>query len=101
RLGRRHQDPERASRAGGGARLGAGRHPPAPCDAGGRFPEVDRKEDSRVTGYLKMTRAGLRSFLRDKSGVFWSFFFPLFFIVIFGSIFGSAGDRAKAMKFKV
>lgn len=54
-----------------------------------------------MNGYWKMTQNGLRAFVRDRAGLFWSFFFPLFFIVIFGSIFGAAGDRAKDMKFKV
>jgi ABC-2 type transport system permease protein len=31
--------------------------------------------------------------MRDRAGLFWSFFFPLFFIVIFGSVLGKSGDR--------
>ena len=32
---------------------------------------------------VKLTSAGLRSFVRDRGALFWSFFFPVFFIVIF------------------
>src|SRR5947209_1757246 len=48
--------------------------------------------------YLILTRAGLRAFLRDRAGLFWSFFLPVFFIVIFGSIFSNAGQ---SVRFKV
>src|SRR2546425_7636367 len=47
-----------------------------------------------------MTRAGLRSFRRDRQGVFWSFFFPVFFVCLFGTIFGQSGDRP-APKFDI
>jgi ABC-2 type transport system permease protein len=44
-----------------------------------------------MNAYLKLVQAGLRAFVRDRAGLFWSFFFPLFFIFIFGSIFGKKG----------
>lgn len=37
---------------------------------------------------IALTKAGLVEFLRNRQGLFWSFFFPIFFLVIFGSIFG-------------
>ncbi len=54
-----------------------------------------------MTAFLKMTQAGLKSFLRDRSGLFWSFFFPVFFIVIFGSVFGRAGNRDQSLRFQI
>jgi ABC-2 type transport system permease protein len=53
-----------------------------------------------MNAYLHLTRAGLRAFLRDRQGVFWSFFFPLFFIFIFGTIFGRKKEDPQ-MQFKV
>jgi ABC-2 type transport system permease protein len=54
-----------------------------------------------MKAYVALTRAGLRSILRDKQGLFWSFFFPLFFIVIFGSIFSRGEGGGPDIKFKV
>src|ERR1051326_2076377 len=51
--------------------------------------------------YLTLTKAGLRAFLRDRAGLFWSFFFPVFFIVIFGSIFANSGDGRNRIKFSI
>lgn len=53
-----------------------------------------------MKAYLKMTQAGLRSFLRDKTGLFWSMFFPIFFIMLFGSIFDKS-DKGEGIKFKI
>jgi ABC-2 type transport system permease protein len=44
-----------------------------------------------VKAYWKLTAAGLKAFVRDRSALFWSFFFPLFFLVLFGSFFGRQG----------
>ncbi len=48
-----------------------------------------------MKAYLAMVRSGLRSFVRDRGGLFWSFFFPMFFIFIFGSIMGRPEDELK------
>src|SRR6185436_3480422 len=53
-----------------------------------------------MNAYIHLTRAGLRSFFRDRQGVFWSFFFPLFFMFIFGTIFGRKRDQPQ-IQFKV
>jgi ABC-2 type transport system permease protein len=50
-----------------------------------------------MKAYISLTRSGLRAFFRDRTGLFWSFFFPVFFIVIFGSLFGNS-DRNKNEK---
>ncbi len=39
-----------------------------------------------------MTRAMLRGFFRDRTALFFTFFFPLMFLVIFGLIFSSSGE---------
>ncbi len=51
-----------------------------------------------MTAYLNLTRSGLRAFLRDRTGFFWSFFFPVFFIIIFGSLFSAADDKKQDIK---
>jgi len=40
---------------------------------------------------LTLARAMLRGFFRDRTALFFTFFFPLMFLVIFGLIFNSAG----------
>jgi ABC-2 type transport system permease protein len=45
---------------------------------------------------LALTRANIRSYLRDRASVFWTIAFPLIFIVMFGFIFqGSGAARLK------
>ncbi len=46
-----------------------------------------------MRGYWKLTGAGLKSFVRDRSGLFWTVFFPIFFVFTFGSIFGNVGNE--------
>ncbi len=47
-----------------------------------------------MRAYLKLSRAGLVAFARDRAGLFWSFFFPLFFVIMFGLFFGGeSGGR--------
>ncbi|MEP6756744.1 MAG: ABC transporter permease [Chthonomonadales bacterium] len=46
-----------------------------------------------MRAYISLTTSGLKSFVRDRGGLFWTFFFPLFFIFIFGSIFSKQGDK--------
>jgi ABC-2 type transport system permease protein len=41
---------------------------------------------------LTLTRAMLRGFLRDRTALFFTFFFPLMFLVVFGLIFNSASS---------
>jgi ABC-2 type transport system permease protein len=39
-----------------------------------------------------LTIANVRSFLRDRASLFWTFAFPIVFIVLFGTIFSSGGN---------
>ena len=50
-----------------------------------------------MNAYRKLTAAGLRAFFRDKTALFFSFFFPIFFMVMFGSLLGDhkASDTQK------
>ena len=41
---------------------------------------------------LALTRANIRSFLRDRTAVFWTIAFPVIFVVLFGSIFSGGGS---------
>ncbi|HEY6057118.1 MAG TPA: ABC transporter permease [Candidatus Limnocylindrales bacterium] len=45
-----------------------------------------------MNALLTLTKANIRSFVRDRAALFWTLAFPLIFIVLFGSIFSSAGD---------
>jgi ABC-2 type transport system permease protein len=54
-----------------------------------------------MKAYIALTRAGIRAILRDRQGLFWSFFFPLFFIVIFGSIFSRGDGKGPDIKFNI
>jgi len=40
-----------------------------------------------MTGFLSLSAAILKGFIRDKQAVFFSIFFPLMFLVLFGGIF--------------
>jgi ABC-2 type transport system permease protein len=53
-----------------------------------------------MKAYINLVRSGLKAFVRDRAGLFWSFFFPLFFIFIFGSIFGNK-EAAKDLRIPV
>jgi len=44
---------------------------------------------------LHLTVANIRSFLRDRAGLFWTLAFPLIFIVMFGAIFSGGGDPTR------
>jgi ABC-2 type transport system permease protein len=46
---------------------------------------------SARTQLTTLTRAMLRGFLRDRTALFFTFFFPLMFLIVFGLIFNSAG----------
>ncbi|HEX5451397.1 MAG TPA: ABC transporter permease [Candidatus Limnocylindrales bacterium] len=40
---------------------------------------------------LTLTRANIRSFVRDRAALFWTIFFPVLFIVLFGTLFAGGG----------
>ncbi len=40
---------------------------------------------------LRLTAANLRSLVRDRAAIFWTFFFPVMFVFLFGSIFSNQG----------
>ena len=40
---------------------------------------------------LALTRANIRSFMRDRAALFWTIAFPVLFVVLFGSIFSGGG----------
>ena len=41
---------------------------------------------------LPLTRANVRSFVRDRTALFWTIAFPVIFIVLFGTLFGGSGN---------
>jgi ABC-2 type transport system permease protein len=45
------------------------------------------------SAFLKMTRAALIAFLRDRPALVWSFFLPITLTLVFGSLFGNAGQN--------
>jgi ABC-2 type transport system permease protein len=47
---------------------------------------------SARTQLMTLTRAMLRGFLRDRTALFFTFFFPLMFLVVFGLIFNNASS---------
>src|SRR5690349_21711212 len=51
--------------------------------------------------FLNLTRAGLKAFMRDRPGLFWSFFFPVFFIIIFGSIFNRSEGEGGGVRLDI
>jgi ABC-2 type transport system permease protein len=54
-----------------------------------------------MNAYQKLTRAALRGFFRDRTALFFSFFFPVFFIFIFGSLFAEREGKNASTKFAV
>jgi len=42
-----------------------------------------------MTSLMNLTRANVKSFVRDRAALFWTIAFPLIFIVLFGTIFSS------------
>lgn len=46
---------------------------------------------------LALTRANIRSFLRDRAALFWMIAFPVLFVVLFGSIFSGGGPSTFAI----
>ena len=46
-----------------------------------------------MRGLVALTAANLRSFVRDRAALFWTFFFPVVFVILFGTIFaGGTSD---------
>lgn len=45
-----------------------------------------------MRGLLALTVANIRSFVRDRAAIFWTFAFPIIFVVLFGSIFSGGGS---------
>jgi len=41
---------------------------------------------------MNLTRANVKSFVRDRAALFWTIAFPLIFIVLFGTIYSSGGN---------
>ncbi len=41
---------------------------------------------------VMLTRANIRSFVRDRTALFWTLAFPVIFILLFGAIFSGGGD---------
>jgi ABC-2 type transport system permease protein len=41
---------------------------------------------------VTLTRANIRSFVRDRTALFWTLAFPIIFILLFGAIFSGPGD---------
>jgi ABC-2 type transport system permease protein len=50
-----------------------------------------------MSALLQLTLANIKSFLRDRAGLFWTLAFPLIFIVLFGSIFSGGGDGKRTI----
>ena len=48
---------------------------------------------------MRLTVANIRSLVRDRAALFWTFFFPVMFVFLFGWIFGGSGDGKVAIGF--
>jgi ABC-2 type transport system permease protein len=48
---------------------------------------------------MRLTVANIRSLVRDRAALFWTFFFPVMFVFLFGWIFGGSGDSKVAIGF--
>jgi len=48
---------------------------------------------------LRLTVANIRSLVRDRAALFWTFFFPVMFVFLFGWIFGGSGDSKVSIGF--
>ncbi len=44
-----------------------------------------------MAAFLTLTAANIRTFLRDRTALFWTFAFPVIFILLFGAIFSGGG----------
>ena len=43
-----------------------------------------------MNALLTLTRANIRSFVRDRAALFWTIAFPIMFVILFGTIFGGS-----------
>ena len=76
----------------------AGQPGDPPGDARGRVPRSHRPGAAGVTGMhalVALTRANIRSFVRDRTALFWTLAFPVIFILLFGAIFSGTGGSTK------
>jgi ABC-2 type transport system permease protein len=48
---------------------------------------------------LRLTVANIKSLVRDRAALFWTFFFPVMFVFLFGWIFGGSGDSKVSIGF--
>jgi len=48
---------------------------------------------------LRLTVANVRSLIRDRAALFWTFFFPVMFVFLFGWIFGGGGTTKISVGF--
>jgi ABC-2 type transport system permease protein len=48
---------------------------------------------------LRLTVANVRSLIRDRAALFWTFFFPVMFVLLFGVLFSGSGDSKVAVGF--
>ncbi|MFI5258067.1 MAG: ABC transporter permease [Candidatus Limnocylindrales bacterium] len=48
---------------------------------------------------LGLTVANVKSFTRDRSALFWTFFFPVMFVLLFGVLFSGSGDSKVTVGF--
>jgi ABC-2 type transport system permease protein len=44
-----------------------------------------------MSAFMTLTAANIRSFVRDRTALFWTFAFPVIFILLFGAIFSGGG----------
>ncbi len=80
--------------AAGGAGHRARQPGGAAGDPRGRVPRPDRPGApglTRCAPLLALTRANIRSFVRDRAALFWTIAFPILFVILFGSIFSGGG----------
>ncbi len=52
---------------------------------------------SRMRPLVMLTRANIRSFVRDRTALFWTLAFPVIFILLFGAIFSGGGSTTYAV----
>lgn len=43
-----------------------------------------------MTALLSLTQANIKSFVRDRTALFWTIAFPIMFVVLFGTLFGGS-----------
>jgi ABC-2 type transport system permease protein len=45
-----------------------------------------------MRGFVSLSRANLKSFVRDRAALFWTLAFPILFVILFGTIFSGGGN---------